>query len=65
MATRDDYEIELIRAQIAALNAETAKNLREMRFPPVVLAAVVIGVVAPSYRCRGHPERERGAVGQA
>ena len=47
MATRDDYEIELIRAQIASLNAETAKNLREMRFPPVVLAAVVIGVVAP------------------
>ena len=52
---KNDYEIELIRAQIANLNAETAKNLWEMRFPLVVLAAPVLAAVAVILSANGGP----------
>ncbi|MEM8555814.1 MAG: hypothetical protein AAGF71_13430 [Pseudomonadota bacterium] len=45
--TKDELELEQIRATIANLNAETAKLQQEARFPPVVMAATILGVVAP------------------
>ena len=42
-----DMKLPRLDAEIAALNAETAKALREVPLPPVVLAATVIGVRAP------------------
>ena len=52
MADRDALEIEEIRATIAKLNAETSKLLdegmklrAETRFPPVIVAALVISVL--------------------
>jgi hypothetical protein len=46
-ATTDDYELELVRAQIANLNAENSKLQQETRYPPVIVAAMVIGVISP------------------
>jgi hypothetical protein len=42
-----DLRMRKLDSVIAHLNAETAKALREMRFPPVVLAAIVLGLLSP------------------
>ncbi|MEM6728597.1 MAG: hypothetical protein AAF618_08870 [Pseudomonadota bacterium] len=47
MATRDELEIEQIRATISKLNADTAKLQTESRYPPVIVAALIIGVISP------------------
>lgn len=44
---RFDAELEEIRATISKLNAETAKLATETRYPPVIVAAMIIGVVSP------------------
>ncbi len=48
-AERQEWDLGMrtLDAGIAHLNAETAKALREMRFPPVVVAAMVLGLMAP------------------
>ena len=40
-------ELEQIRARIAALNTEIDRNIRETRWPPVLIAAVILGVAGP------------------
>jgi hypothetical protein len=48
-AERQEWDLKMrtLDAEIAHLNAETAKALREMRFPPVVIAAIVLGLLSP------------------
>ena len=44
-ADRGDLELEHIRAQIAHLNAETTRLQQETRWPPVVIAAILIALL--------------------
>jgi hypothetical protein len=46
--TRDELEIEQIRATIAKLNADTAKLQLETRWPPVIIAAMLVAIVGPA-----------------
>jgi hypothetical protein len=48
-AERQEWDLKLrkLDSEIEHLRAETARNLREMRYPPVVIAALILGFAGP------------------